>query len=158
LAGVRVIDKHTVRIELARSVGVFVKNLSVAGMMILPKEAVDKAGKDFGRQPVGTGPYKFQEWVPKQRLVLTRDDTYYEPGKPYIERIEYQLGVEPQLALLRLERGDSDVLHDGIPAADYASITHDPRWKPFIESTQRYLVDYLTMNIQMSPFDNIQVR
>jgi ABC-type transport system substrate-binding protein len=158
LAGVRVIDKHTVRIELTRPVGVFVKNLSVAGMLIVPKEVVDKAGKDFGRQPVGTGPYKFREWVPNQRLVLIRNETYYEPGKPYIDRIEYQLGIEPQLALLRLERGDADVLHDGIPAADYASITRDPRWKPYIESTQRYLVDYLTMNIQLPPFDNVQVR
>ena len=72
---------------------------------VVPKEEVEKAGADFGMQPVGTGAFKFVEWVPGQRLVLERNTDYYEPGVPYLDKLTFEFGQDPTVAVLRLQEG-----------------------------------------------------
>lgn len=59
---------------------------------ILPREAIEKYGTDFRRNPVGTGPFRFQAWEEGQGLVLTRNDHYFEKdgqgrAYPYLDGV-----------------------------------------------------------------------
>ncbi len=158
LRGLKVLDRHTVQIRLKEPQGVFVSNLGTSPAFVVPRDVVRDRGPAFASRPVGTGPYRFVEWVPGQRFVMERNPDYFQSGVPRIERIEYTLGVDPAVAMLRLERGEVDFLADRIPAAEYARVTGDARLKELIGSGPLYVTHWLGLNVTMKPFDDVRVR
>lgn len=72
-----VVDPLTVKFKLNAPYAPFLSNLAYpTGLMVSPA-AVEAGGKDFGRSPVGTGPFKFEEWKSNERVVVTRNDAYW---------------------------------------------------------------------------------
>ncbi|MCR9136664.1 MAG: ABC transporter substrate-binding protein [Alphaproteobacteria bacterium] len=72
-----VVDPTTVKFTLNEPYAPFLSNLAYpTGLMVSP-EAVKANGKEFGRNPVGTGPFKFGEWKSNERVVVTRNDDYW---------------------------------------------------------------------------------
>ena len=64
-----------------------------AGMMLSP-DAVKKFGPDFGRNPVGTGPFQFVDWVKDDHLGLKRFDGYWDKAAgPYLDGVRYRLRI-----------------------------------------------------------------
>src|SRR5262249_54442378 len=106
LVGCKIPDKSTLELHLSQVSASFAYTLGVSYLMVVPNEEVEKLGEDFGRKPVGTGAYKLQEWNPGQLAVFVRHEDYFKKPKPYIDRIEYHLGIDEQLGLLKLERGE----------------------------------------------------
>jgi len=125
---------------------------------VVPKEEVEKWGADFGKHPVGTGAYKLAEWTLGQRLVFERNPDYYHEGVPNLDKITFEVGQEPNVALLRLERGEVDVLGDGIPPAQFLQVKDDPQYKDWIVEGGQLHTGYVTMNVNTAPFDNVKVR
>ncbi len=157
VTGIRVLDKRTLQITLDTAQAVFIYSLAISPGFVVPKEEVERRGEQWTRFPVGTGPYKFVEWVSGQRAAFEINQDYFG-RKPTIQRIEYQLGVDPQLALLRLERGDVDVLNDGVPPAELARIRQDARYKDLLASGTQYGHDFLAISTQIPPLDRREVR
>jgi ABC-type transport system substrate-binding protein len=158
LRGVKIVDRHTIQIRLKEPQGVFLSNLGPSTGFILPRDVVRDRGAAFGQKPVGTGPYRFVEWVPGQRFVMERNPDYFVKGIPKIDRIEYILGVDPAVALLKLERGEVDFLADGIPAPEYPRVMNDPRLRELVGSGSLYVTNWLGLNVTMKPFDDLRVR
>jgi peptide/nickel transport system substrate-binding protein/oligopeptide transport system substrate-binding protein len=119
---------------------------------------VDKHGADFGKNPVGTGAYKLAEWTLGQRLVFERNQDYWREGLPYLDQITFEVGQDPTVALLRLQRGEVDVLGDPIPPAQFLQVRQDPQYKDWIVEGGQLHTGYLTMNVKTPPFDNVKVR
>lgn len=72
-----VVDPTTVKFTLNEPYAPFLSNLAYpTGLMVSP-DAVKADGKEFGRNPVGTGPFKFGEWKSNERVVVTRNDDYW---------------------------------------------------------------------------------
>ena len=117
LAGIKTPDDRTVVFTLNRPDATFLHIMAINFAFVVPKEEVEKYGADFGHHPVGTGTFKFVEWQLGQRLVLERNKDYHRPGVPYLDRITFEFGQEPTVALLRLRKGEVDLLGDGIPPA-----------------------------------------
>ena len=63
-----------------------------------------------------------------QRLVLERNADYWKPGVPKLDRIVFEVGQEPLVALLRLQRGEVDILGDRIPPAKFLEVKNSPEW------------------------------
>ena len=125
---------------------------------VVPKEEVEKYGADFGHHPVGTGAFKFVEWQLGQKLVLERNKDYHSQGVPYLDKITFEFGQEPTVALLRLQKGEVDILGDGIPPAQFLQVTSDPANKDLWVAGAQMHTGYVTMNVKMKPFDNLKVR
>jgi ABC-type transport system substrate-binding protein len=70
------IDDHTFEIVLKEPVYRFIWVLTMFQTSIVPREAVEQYGKDFSRNPVGTGPFVFDAWSPKQHLFYDRNPKY----------------------------------------------------------------------------------
>ena len=70
LSGVTVVDPYTVEIKLSRPDATFLHVMAINFAFVVPKEAVDEFGADFGSNPVGTGAFKLAEWTLGQRLVF----------------------------------------------------------------------------------------
>ncbi|QJD16580.1 ABC transporter substrate-binding protein [Paracoccus sanguinis] len=158
LAGVTVVDPKTVKIELSRPDATFLHVMALNFSSVVPKEAVEEHGADFGKHPVGTGAFRMAEWTIGQRLVLEKNPDFWTPGIPYLDRITFEIGQEPVVALLRLQKGEVDVPGDGIPPAKFQEVMADPGQKARVVEGGQLQTGYVTMNVTKPPFDKPEVR
>jgi oligopeptide transport system substrate-binding protein len=155
---VTVVDPQTIKFELTRSDATFLHVMAINFSHVVPKEEVEKYGADFGKHPVGTGAFKLAEWTLGQRVVFERNPDYWLKGLPYLEKITFEIGQEPIVALLRLQKGEVDVPGDGIPPAKFQEVMADPEQKARVVVGGQLHTGYITMNTTMPPFDNVKVR
>jgi peptide/nickel transport system substrate-binding protein len=110
IASVEATDDHTVVFTLNQPSAAFLETWGYRGM--LPKhifENEDMNTSEFNRAPtVGTGPYKFVEWVSGDRIVVERNPNYYQEGA-YIDRIVYRIVPSSDSLLTMLETGEIDM-------------------------------------------------
>jgi ABC-type transport system substrate-binding protein len=158
IKGYKVVDDYTVALTLEKPDVSFLYAMALPFTSVLPKEWVDKVGKQINRKPLGTGPFVIESWTPGQKIVGTRNPNYWEAGKPYLDTIDFDLAANPGTALLRLERGEVDVLGDGIPAADYLRTKQDPTWSKYVYDASEIANYYVFMNVREKPFTDVKVR
>ena len=125
MSGIATPDDKTVVFTLTRPDATFLHLMAINFAYVVPKEEVDKAGSDWGKKPVGSG-VKFVEWVPGQRIVLERNPDNHRAGIPYLDKLTFEFGQDPTVAVLRLGKGEVDIVGDGIPPAQFAQIMADP--------------------------------
>ncbi len=71
-----------------------------------PATAADLEG---AKQVIGTGPFKWIEYVPGNKVTLVRNDKYWQSGKPYLDRVELQIVDDKQSMVLGVETGQRDI-------------------------------------------------
>jgi len=158
IKGYKVVDDSTIEITLEKPDVSFLYAMAMAFTSVMPKEWVDQVGKQIKRKPLGTGPFVIDHWTPGQEIVGTRNPNYWETGKPYVDTIKFDLTANPSTALLRLERGEVDVLGDGIPSADYQRTKQDPTWGKYVYDAPEIAIYYVLMNVREKPFTDVKVR
>ena len=158
LSGITLPSPGIIKIELSRPDATFLHVMAINFASAVPKEEVEKYGEDFGKHPVGTGAFKMTEWKLGQSLTFERNKDYYMKGIPKLDTIVFEVGQEPTVALLRLQRGEVDILGDGIPPARFLKVKNDPANKNLIIQGDQLHTGYLSMNVKMKPFDNLDVR
>ena len=159
IAGIKALDKYTLQVDLEAPDLSFLKAITMEFWDVVPKEWVQKWGnKQFGRHPLGTGPFMFESWTPGQQIVLKRNPNYRDPNRPYLDGLTFALSYSPQTAFLKLERGEVDVLGDELPGPDVQRVLADPNWKNNVFTQDKVAIHYLYMDVQMKPFDNLKVR
>jgi peptide/nickel transport system substrate-binding protein len=121
IASMEIIDPLTVKFTTTRPTPQF---MELAGLVyIVSKKAAENAGTDdfnSGAAAIGTGPYKFVEWVPGDRLVLERNDDYWGE-KPDFERVTFRLISNAAARVAALRAGDVDLI-DAVPPSDKATL------------------------------------
>ena len=125
---VDVVDASTVRLNLSAP---FTPLLSIladrAGMMVSPK-AAQAGGANFGTKPVCSGPYKFVERVPQDRMVFERFANYWNKGAINFERITYTPIPDATVRLANLKSGQLDFI-ERVAASDIEAVGKDKRFK-----------------------------
>ncbi len=159
ITGVKVLDKYTVEFDLSYPDPAFLNAYTMWFGYVVAKEWVQKWGdRAVARHPLGTGPFIFVHWTPGREVVLKKNPNYWDKGKPYLDELKFVFSLTPSTALLKLERGEIDVLGDNIPPADIPRVLSDPQWKGQVQ-TQKFIAGvYFFMNQQFKPFDNVKVR
>ncbi len=158
LSGVEVVDPLTVKITLSRPDATFLHVMALNFASVVPKEAVEAAGDDFGKQPVGTGAFKLANWTLGQSLTFEKNADYWREGVPYLDQVLFEVGQEPVVALLRLQSGEVDVPGDGIPPAKFTEVMADPAQAARVVVGGQLHTGYITLNVNTAPFDKIEVR
>jgi len=126
------------------------------GTAIVPREAVEKAGDKFGLAPVGSGPFKFVNWVKGSEVKLTRFDKYYEAGKPYLDNVVFKImqeGVSRDIAF-RAKELDSIL----IEASQYAQYKTDERYAKSLVEVAEMFTRLVSLNPNYAPLANKKVR
>jgi ABC-type transport system substrate-binding protein len=159
VSGIKVLDKYTIEFTLTYEDPTFLSILALPNNFIVPQEEVERLGADFGLQPMGCGPFIFQEFVPGQKAVFVKNPDYYVEGQPYVDEIEMVLGIEPATAMLRAEKGELDVISaDMMPSSDFARIVQDAAYADRLFQEPSLNPWWLGMNNKMAPLDKVKVR
>ncbi|TAU45196.1 ABC transporter substrate-binding protein (plasmid) [Rhizobium leguminosarum] len=158
LAGIETPDDSTVIFNLSRPDATFLHVLAINFASVVPKEAVEAAAGDFGKKPVGSGTFILKDWTIGQQLVFERNKDYFVKGVPYIDSFKVEVGQEPLVALLRLQKGEVDIAGDGIPPAKFLEIKNSADGAQMIVDGEQLHTGYITLNTKVKPFDNVKVR
>ncbi|WP_275786273.1 ABC transporter substrate-binding protein [Pararhizobium gei] len=158
LEGIETPDDATVIFRLSRPDATFLHVLAINFASVVPKEAVEAAAGDFGKNPVGSGTFVLKEWTIGQRLVFERNPDYFVKEMPHIDKFTVEVGQEPLVALLRLQKGEVDIAGDGIPPAKFLEIKNAPEGADVIVDGEQLHTGYVTLNTKVKPFDDLKVR
>jgi ABC-type transport system substrate-binding protein len=158
VAGYKALDKYTIQVDLIKPDLAFTKSL-MEFCDVVPSEWVQKLGnKQFGRHPLGTGPFLFQKWVPGQQIVLARNPNYRDAAHVWLDGIKFGLSDNAQSALLMLQLGHVDVLGNNVPPGSAVSVMNSAEWRPYVYREPVIGTIYMFLNGQFPPLDNVMVR
>lgn len=143
-------DPLTVTFKLKDPYAPFLSNLAYPTGLIVSPEAVKKYGKDFGRHPSGTGAYKFAEWEANSKVVLTRNETYWD-GSPNLEAVIYRPITDANTRIAEMLSGGLDIMVE-VPPDSLQQFKSDPAFK--VQEQAGPHVWFLILNAKEAPFDN----
>ena len=161
---IEVIDDHTIRLTLKQPdpfMTVAQTGSTGRAGTIVNRRAVEAGGKDYGRKVVvGTGPFKFVDWVENDRVVLERNPNYWETDAngnrlPYLDKVIIKIVPEQSTALAAVTAGE---LH-GWNTAPYQFVTllrNNPNLEVYTLTGGNYV--RLIMHVARPPFDDKKVR
>jgi len=100
--GVEATGPHQVRFHLSRPFGALLATLSQATEIVNEKALKEKDPKLV---PIGTGPFKFVEWVKDDHVTLERWEKYFKPSKPHLDRVIFYAPADDTVRLTGLQTG-----------------------------------------------------
>lgn len=153
IESVKAIDKKTVEFKLTAPQAPFLANLGMSCFAIISPAALEKYGEKIGQNPVGTGPFVFKEWKPKESITLVKNDNYWT--KPKLDKLVFKVIPDNSARLTALKNGEIDLM-DGLNPSDFASVNSDSKLQTYKRPPMN--VAYLTMNTSKAPFDNVKIR
>jgi ABC-type transport system substrate-binding protein len=110
--------------------------------------------------PVGTGPFVFQDWVPNSHMTATANPHYWRKGYPYLSSITYKPIINHSSRADALETGEIDMLHSNSPD-DLLQFRGNTKWAYYDNSGQvvgQPTVQCVMLNTSAAPFDNKTLR
>ena len=161
ISGFKVVDPYTVQITLAKPDASFLYAMSMPFTSVMSKAWCAKVGKQIKRKPLGTGPYTITDWTSGQSIDAVKNPNFTSQGvtgQQYVDNMHFIFAANPGTALLKLERGEVDVLGDSVPPADYLRTKQSPDWGKYVVDSPQIMWFYTFMNVLEKPFDNIKVR
>ena len=150
---VEAVDEDTVKFTLNAPYAPFLSNLAYPTGLIVSPEAVRAHGDEFGRNPSGTGPYRFVEWVSNQRVVVERNPDYWD-GAPALEAVVFRPITDANTRTAEMLSGGIDVMVEVPPVS--MSEFEGPDFT--IHEQAGPHVWFLILNAKEGPFADKRVR
>ncbi|QDZ12804.1 ABC transporter substrate-binding protein [Devosia ginsengisoli] len=151
---VDVVDDLTVKFTLNEPFAPFMSNLASPTGLIVSPAAVEQYGADYGRHPVGTGPFKFEEWQSNTSVVASRNDAYWG-GAPPLEAVIFRPITDANTRVAEMLSGGIDVLLE-TPPDNVAQFRDDANYQ-VVEAVGPH-VWYVMLNAKDGPFADVRVR
>lgn len=113
--GLYAADDSTLVIHLSNPFPPFLGLLGMPYCAVVPKEVVEHYGKDFRTHPVGTGPFRFWQWIERTALILHKNENYFERDEqgrkmPFLDAVVVNFISDKQSAFLEFIKGKLDFL------------------------------------------------
>ncbi|MCP4749242.1 MAG: ABC transporter substrate-binding protein [Desulfobacteraceae bacterium] len=154
IASIDIIDDYTLEIKTTSSLHWFVQQLHM--LFIVDKESSEKRNQgDMGQKPIGTGAYKFKEWIKGSYLKLTVNNEYWA-GKPSIDDITFRAITETATRFAALVSGKADIM-GGVPVAMYDRVASNSKLK-IVSRPARRAIFLMLGNKPGTPLADAQVR
>ncbi len=158
LTKVTAVDDKTVTFEFSEPYAPFYFAASTAYFGIISPTAVEALGDEFGRQPIGSGPFMFKEWKAGQEITLVRNPDYVNaredrtnPGAPYVDGIIFKNVPEVGTRIAAMETGEINIL--GLSRESVSRFQDDPEFQ-IISTEETASINFLEFNYKRAPFDD----
>ena len=156
VAAVTVVDPRTVVFELKKPFAPLLAVLAERPGFIVSPAAAKQLGQDFAQRPVGTGPFRFVEWVRDSQVTVERFADYWDKGKPYLDRVVFRVVPDPTVRLTMVRTGEVDLATD-VDAKDVPSLRADAKLKVSeMKPAARWTA--LQWRVDEPPFNNKALR
>ncbi|WP_340701474.1 ABC transporter substrate-binding protein [Brevibacillus borstelensis] len=153
ISAVNVLDPYTVEIKTEEPYNLLPHRLFY--LSIVPPKYVQEVGdQEFAQKPVGTGPYKFAEWVKGDKIVLEANENYFK-GAPKIKKVSFRVIPEVATQIAELQSGGVDIIRM-VPPDMLAQLEGNPQLA--VTSTPLLRVYYMAFDTKKKPFDDARVR
>jgi peptide/nickel transport system substrate-binding protein len=147
-------DASTVVFTLKEPYAPFLSNLAYPTGLIVSPAAVKKYGKDFGRHPSGTGPFRFAEWESNAKVVITRNDGYWG-SKAKLDAVVFRPITDANTRVAEMLAGGLDLMVE-VPPDNVSQFMKDPGFK--VEEQAGPHVWFLILNAKEGPMADKRVR
>lgn len=159
------LNDSTFTIRLSDVFPPFLGILSMKYCSVVPKEAIDKFGKEFRKFPIGTGPFKMQMWEEGVKLVLRKNEHYFEKDElgnplPYLDAVAITFIVDKQSVFMEFMKGSLDFMSGVDACYKDALLTKNGELNPELHDkitllTGPYLnTEYLGFNLKDNQNNN----
>jgi peptide/nickel transport system substrate-binding protein len=149
MKGARALDKHTAVIEYKQPTAYLFDTLCFIGMVA--KEAVP----DIKKRAVGTGPFKLDRWIPGDHARFVRNESYWEPGLPYVDEVIVRSFRDIPSMLVNLEAGQLDIM-EPLPSNELERLSKSKDIAT-VRGNPGFFYN-LYLSTKRKPFDNRKVR
>lgn len=123
---------------------------SVSG--ILPKDFAGMTETDFYNEPIGAGPFQVEEWSLGGQIVLTPNEYYYDPERPYVDELILEVLADETERQILFQSGDVQI-------NEYLSPTIAPQYDPAdVYVCTIHSIEHIGLNVLGPPFDDINAR
>ncbi len=147
-------DAKTVVFKLKEPYAPFLSNLAYPTGLIVSPEAVKKNGKDFGRHPSGTGPFKFVEWQSNSKVVVEANPDYWGEA-PKLKAVVFRPITDANTRVAEMLSGGVDVMVE-VPPDNVATFANDPNFT--VQEQAGPHLWFLILNTKDGPFKDKLVR
>ena len=152
IESMEIVDDYTIKITNTEPWAAFPAHLAHGLGYIVSPTAVDQEGDII--EPIGTGPFKFHEYIPEERVVVVRNEDHWR-GLPKLERITFVVIPDHHTRIMALKAGEVDVIQF-VPEGEVARL--DAHSEITVLTTPSVRTHFLVFNTETEPFDNILVR
>jgi peptide/nickel transport system substrate-binding protein len=156
-----VVDDYTIRVTyrqpFAPALGSWASSLVVLPKHLLDGKPINDHAREFGRHPIGLGPYRFESWESQKQISLRANHDYYR-GRPYIERAVTRVIPDTQTQFLELKSGGLDEM--GLTPLQFQRQTDTAEFQQDF-AKYKYLTNsysYLGYNLKRPLFQDVRVR
>ena len=149
ISGIKVVDDHTLELTLTEPYAPFVSMLSSAALAVVPQEAVEEFGDDFGQHVVAAGPFTVGQWNFNQDLTINAFEDYWA-GRPYLDSVKFKVINDENTRIVEFDAGTLDIAW--ITPAHYDRLTSDPRYANSIGRADTLHTSFLMFNMEKEPF------
>lgn len=151
---IEVVDNYTVRFHLKAPFAPFLANLAYPTGLIVSPTAVKKYGEEFGHRPVGTGPFKFVEWISNRKVVVKCYADYWD-GAPELKAVVFHPITNGNARVTAMLSGNLDVTVE-VPPDAVNIFRKDERFHVYQQAGPH--VWFLILNMREGPFTDHRVR
>ncbi len=151
---IKKVDDHTVKVVLNDADAAIMVNFTLYFTSIVSPTAVKKYGADFGKNPVGTGPFSFVKWVKDDNVTLKKNKDYWGE-KAKVDNLIFKVYPDATARSMALIKGEVDIIEP--PDADnLKELEKNPHIN--IAAKEGLTMGYVCLNVERKPFDNKLVR
>jgi peptide/nickel transport system substrate-binding protein len=129
------------------------KEVDASLLSSLKAAIIPKDNPDPNTNPIGTGPFRFVEYRPGQRVIMEKFEDYWDHGLPLLDKVEFKIIPDRESALIALKTGTIDIY----PRIDNNRVSELGDELYYLQGMQN-LVQVMAMNIKRKPFDDLRVR
>ncbi|MCC0806103.1 ABC transporter substrate-binding protein [Methylobacterium sp. W2] len=156
-------DPLTVILRLSQPSPAILSSLNSNGAQVLPKhlyEGTDVLSNPYNNKPVGTGPFVFKEWNRGNHIVLERNPSYWDQGKPYLDKVVFRVLPDAAARAAALEKGEAQYAPlSPVPLRDAARLGALPNLR-VATTGYEWLSPWLfaDFNVERGPLKDVRVR
>lgn len=150
-----VVDRYTFILDTGEPNAMLLFDLTLQGNFIMPAALIE-AGHDFSAEPIGSGPFVFDDWRLGDSLTFTRFEDYFDTERAArVEYVHWRIIPEGSLRTIALEGQEVDFIVE-VATADIPRMQDDPNIT--VEMIAGTAHNFLLLNNEHPPFDNVYVR
>ncbi len=154
IAGVTKVDETHVTVATSTPFAPLLAALSTFAASIYPAANLAEWGDQMSAHPVGSGAFMLESWEPGNQLVLTRNENYWQAGKPYLDKVIFKVVTDDNARVLQLQAGAVDLIDNVTPG----SISQLQGAGDQIFQVPGGQVGFIRFNHAITPLDDPNVR